>query len=159
MNSVKIFNLLLAEEAGRSHFWELRYQLTVVAFAAFIFLGAVFHGPALFDDVDSTQASIARTMLESGDWVTPRIDGVKYLDKSPLVYWLIALSYAVFGVHDWAARIPIALGAILLAWVTARFGAWAFGRKAGCYAGLAMATCVGLYFFIIVMLTYVLLTV
>ena len=158
MNPVKISNSQLAEETGHLHFWELRYQLTVVVFAAFIFFGAVYHGPALDDDVDSAQASIGRTMLESGDWVTPRLDGVKYFDKSPLVYWLIALSYAAFGVHDWAARIPIALGAILLAWLTARFGVWAFGRKAGCYAGLAMATCVGLFLFTRVLIPDVWLT-
>ena len=88
------------------------------------------------DDVDSVQAQIARTMLSSGDWVTARLDGVIYLEKAPLVYWAMALSYRIFGVHDWAARIPIALSAIGLCWLTAAFGVWAFGRRAGFYAGL-----------------------
>jgi 4-amino-4-deoxy-L-arabinose transferase-like glycosyltransferase len=92
------------------------------------------------DDVDSVQAQIARTMLQSGDWVTPRLDGIAYLEKSPLKYWMMAISFSIFGVRDWAARIPLALSSIALAWVTMRFGAWAFGRKAGFYAGLAMAT-------------------
>src|SRR5262245_55183011 len=118
---------------------ELHYQLVVVAVAALIFLGFLFHGPALMDDVDSSHAAIGRTMLRSRDWVTPRLNGVKYLDKSPLIYWTIAISYAVFGVHDWAARIPIALSAILLCWITAQFGAWAFGRRAGLFAGLALS--------------------
>ena len=99
------------------------------------------------DDVDSVQAQIARTMLQSGDWVTPRLDGIAYLEKSPLKYWMMAISFSIFGVRDWAARIPLALSSIALAWVTMRFGAWAFGRKAGFYAGLAMATCVGLFLF------------
>ena len=99
------------------------------------------------DDVDAVQAQIARDMLESGDWVTARLDGVAYLEKPPLKYWMIAVSYMIFGVHDWAARIPIALAAILLCWVTARFGAWAFSPKAGLVAGLALATCVGLFLF------------
>src|SRR5262249_10389747 len=90
--------------------------------------------------------------------VTPRIDGVKYLDKSPLIYWMIAGSYLLFGVHDWAARIPVALGAILAAWLTARMAAWAFGQRAGCYAGLAMATCVGLFLFTRVLIPDVWLT-
>ena len=47
-------------------------------------------------------------MLTSGDWVTARLDGVAYW-RNPAVYWLIAGSYKIFGVHDWAARIPIAL--------------------------------------------------
>ena len=59
--------------------------------------------PSLMDDVDAVQAQIARNMLESGDWVTARLDGVAYLEKSPLIYWMMATSYRVFGVHDWAA--------------------------------------------------------
>ena len=158
MNSVAESHSKTREETGFCHWWERHYQLTVVAFAAFIFLGFLYHAPALSDDVDSAHASIGRTMLETGDWVTARLDGIRYLDKSPLVYWMIASSYAVFGVHDWAARLPIALGAILLAWVTARFGAWAFGRAAGCYAGLALGTCVGLFLFTRVLIPDVLLT-
>jgi len=52
------------------------------------------------DDVDAVQAQIARTMLQSGDWVTPHLDGIAYLEKSPLKYWLMALSFAIFGVRD-----------------------------------------------------------
>ena len=97
------------------------YQLIVVFFAAVIFLGCIISPPSLMDDVDAVQAQIARNMLESGDWVTARLDGVAYLEKSPLKYWMIAVSFEIFGVHDWAARIPIALSTILLCWVTARF--------------------------------------
>ena len=110
------------------------------------------------DDVDAVQAQIARNMLASGDWVTARLDGVVYLEKAPLVYWLIAGSYAVFGVHDWAARIPLALSAIALCWVTAAFGIWALGRKAGLYAGLCMATCVGLFLFTRILIPDVMIT-
>ena len=99
------------------------------------------------DDVDAVQAQIARNMLDSGDWVTARLDGVAYLEKSPLKYWTIAVSYMIFGVHDWAARIPMALFAIGLCWLTARIGWWAFGGRAGLYAGLALATCIGLFLF------------
>ncbi|MBM3745114.1 MAG: glycosyltransferase family 39 protein [Acidobacteria bacterium] len=110
------------------------------------------------DDVDAVQAQIARTMLETGDWVTARLDGVAYLEKAPLKYWLMALSFAVFGVHDWAARIPVGLAAIVLCWVTARFGAWAFSARAGFYAGLSLATCVGLFLFTRILIPDVLLT-
>lgn len=110
------------------------------------------------DDVDAVQAQIARNMLESGDWVTARLDGVAYLEKAPLVYWTMASSYAVFGVHDWAARIPIALAAIALCLLTAWFGGWAFGRRAGFYAGLCLATCVGLYLFTRILIPDVMLT-
>ncbi len=99
------------------------------------------------DDVDAVQAQIARNMLASGDWVTARLDGVIYLEKAPLIYWLIAVAYKIFGVHDWAARIPVALSSVALAWLTTAFGIWAFGRKAGFYAGLCISTCVGLFLF------------
>ena len=87
----------------------LRYQLIVVLVAALVFVGCIVSPPSLMDDVDAVQAQIARNMLQSGDWVTARLDGVAYLEKSPLKYWMMAVSFAIFGVHDWAARIPIAL--------------------------------------------------
>jgi hypothetical protein len=99
------------------------------------------------DDVDAVQAQIARNMLASGDWVTARLNGVAYLEKSPLVYWMMAASYRVLGVHDWAARLPLALVTVLLCWVTYRFGSWAFQDEAGLYAGIALATSVGLFLF------------
>jgi len=64
------------------------------------------------DDVDAVQAQIARNMLDSGDWVIAQLDGVPYIEKSPVIYWLIAISYRIFGVHDWAARIPVAFAAV-----------------------------------------------
>ncbi len=110
------------------------------------------------DDVDAVQAQIARNMLTSGDWVTARVDGVPYLEKAPLVYWAMATSYGIFGVHDWSARLPIALSAIALCLLTAAFGVWAFGRRAGFYAGLCLATCVGLFLFTRILIPDVMLT-
>jgi len=110
------------------------------------------------DDVDAVQAQIARNMLTSGDWVTARLDGVAYLEKAPLIYWTIAGFFKVFGVADWIARIPVALSAMGLCWLTAAFGAWAFGRRAGLYAGLCLATCAGLFLFTRILIPDVMLT-
>ena len=110
------------------------------------------------DDVDGIQAQIARNMLISGDWVTARLDGVAYLEKSPLLYWIIAIFYKILGVHDWVARIPIALSVMALAWLTAAMGIWAFGRRAGLYAGLCISTCVGLFLFTRILIPDVILT-
>src|SRR5262249_3933608 len=99
------------------------------------------------DDVDAVQAQISRNMVASGDWVTARLNGVAYLEKSPLGYWLTATSYRIFGVADWAARVPLILAIITLCLVTCRFGAWAFGPEVGFYSGLALSTCVGLFLF------------
>ena len=136
----------------------LRCQAIVLIFAAVIFLGCVVSPPGLMDDVDAVQAQIARNMLDSGDWVTARLNGVAYLEKAPLKYWLIAVSFQIFGVHDWAARIPVALAAVLLCWLVVRFGAWAFGAEAGFYGGLALATCVGLFLFTRILIPDVMVT-
>ncbi len=123
------------------------YQLIILLVAALIYLGCIVSPPALMDDVDAVQAQIARNMLESGDWVTARLNGVVYLEKSPMVYWLMAISMKVFGVHDWAARIPLALSVVILCWLCARFAAWAFDEVTGLYAGLILASCIGLWLF------------
>ena len=124
-----------------------RSDIAVIAVATAIFLGCAVSPPGLMDDADSVNATIARNMLASGDWVTGRLNGVLYVDKAPLNYWLMAASYAVFGVHDWAARIPMALAAIALCWITACFGRWAFSARAGLCAGLSLASCIGLFLF------------
>jgi len=133
-------------------------HVLVVLFAAAVYIGCVLSPPSLMDDVDAVQAQIARNMLTSGDWVTAHIDGVPYMEKAPFVYWSIAAFYKVFGVHDWIARLPIAVSAIGLAWLTAAFGMWAFGRRAGFYAGLCIATCVGLFLFTRILIPDVMLT-
>src|SRR5450432_445252 len=136
----------------------VRYQLTVVIVAAVIFLGCIVSPPSLMDDVDAVQAQIARNMLDSGDWVIAHLDGVPYIEKSPLIYWTIAVSYRIFGVHDWSARIPVAFAAVLLAWLVCRYGRWAFEEWAGYYAGLTVATCVGLFLFTRIQIPDVMLT-
>jgi 4-amino-4-deoxy-L-arabinose transferase-like glycosyltransferase len=132
--------------------------LAVLLIAGIVYLSGIFSPPSLQDDVDAVQAQIARNMITSGDWVTARLDGIPYLEKPPLVYWMMAASYELFGVHDWAARIPFALFSIGLCWLTAAFGVWAFGDRAGFYAGLCMATCVGLFLFTRILIPDVILT-
>jgi 4-amino-4-deoxy-L-arabinose transferase-like glycosyltransferase len=132
--------------------------LAVLVFAVAIYWGCIISPPSLMDDVDAVNGQIARNMLTSGDWVTARLDGVIDLEKPPLMYWLIAGSYKIFGVHDWSARIPVAVFAIGLALLACAFGIWALGRKAGFYAGLCMATCVGIFLFTRILISDVMLT-
>ncbi|MGA7852037.1 MAG: glycosyltransferase family 39 protein, partial [Candidatus Acidiferrales bacterium] len=136
--------------------WHL--YLVIFLFAGAIYLGCIVSPPSLMDDVDAVHAQIARTMLTSGDWVTSRIDSVPYFEKAPAVYWAIAISYKIFGVHDWSARIPIALSAIALCLLTAAFGVWAFGKRAGFFAGLCLSTCIGLFLFTRILIPDVMLT-
>ena len=134
-----------AEDFITSKSW--RVYVIVLLVAGAIYLGCIVSPPSLMDDVDAIQAQIARNMLRSGDWVTARLDGVAYLEKAPLIYWIIAIFYKIFGVRDWAARIPMALSVMALSWLTSAMGIWAFGKRAGFYAGLCVATCIGLFLF------------
>ena len=71
----------------------LRIYLIVLLAASAVYIGCMVSPPSLMDDVDAVQAQIARNMLASGDWVTARLDGIPYLEKPPLLYWLIAIAY------------------------------------------------------------------
>jgi 4-amino-4-deoxy-L-arabinose transferase-like glycosyltransferase len=153
----------MADSNGRNirhitSFVERHYLLIVLLVAAAVYLGCIVSPPSLQDDVDAVQAQIARNMLVSGDWVTARLDGVAYLEKAPLIYWAMAIFYQLFGQYDWVARLPVALAAIGLCWLTALFANWAFGRREGLYAGLCMSTCVGLFLFTRVQIPDVMLT-
>ena len=134
------------------------YEIVLVIVAAIVFFGCIISPPALMDDVDAVHGQIARNMVQSGDWVIAHLDGVPYMEKAPLPYWLIAICYLLMGVHDWVARIPTALASVLLCFATARYGAWAFGRRAGFYAGLALATSIGLFLFTRILIPDVILT-
>jgi 4-amino-4-deoxy-L-arabinose transferase-like glycosyltransferase len=144
--------------AGTERGKSLHLPIVVLLIAAAVYAGCMISPPSLMDDVDAVQAQISRNMLNSGDWVTARLDGIPYLEKAPLIYWLIAISFRIFGSFDWAARIPVVLSALALAWLTTVFGNWAFGRRAGFYAGLCIATCFGLFLFTRVLIPDVMLT-
>jgi len=90
-------------------------------------------------------------MLQRHDFVTPTIDGIRFFDKPPLMYWMAAGSMRIFGIHDWAARLPLALGvlALLLAVYALGNRLYTAGNsdRAGLYAALAMATSIGPYLY------------
>ncbi len=85
-------------------------------------------------------AEIAREMAVSGDWITPRLNGIKYFEKPPMQYWMTALAYQAFGVNEWTARLWTAvcgfLG-VLIVWFT---GTRLFGTKPGQLGALFLAT-------------------
>ena len=117
---------------GRPRFVSL--FLVILLPQRFIF-PCIISPPSLMDDSDAVEAQIGRTMLTTHDWVTARLDGVVYLEKTPMSWWLMDIFYKVFGFKDWAARIPFALTAIGLAWLTGAFARWAFGGPSGFCAG------------------------
>jgi 4-amino-4-deoxy-L-arabinose transferase-like glycosyltransferase len=87
--------------------------LLLVGFCLFLF----FYGLGQFGLIGADEpryAQIAREMLEHRDWITPTLGGRPWLEKPPLYYWQAMLAYVVFGVSDWAARLPSAIDATLI---------------------------------------------
>ena len=141
------------------HRWRTSSLALIVSFWAILQIGGLF-SPGLLDDVDSVYIQIAREMLQRHDFVTPTIDGIRFFDKPPLMYWMAAGSMRLFGIHDWAARLPLALGVLALLLAVYALGIRFYSRpthnaqlppsaqdRAGLYAALAMATCIGPYIY------------
>jgi 4-amino-4-deoxy-L-arabinose transferase-like glycosyltransferase len=111
-----------------------------------IFFASLF-SPPLLDDADATHASAARHMAITGDLVTLRVDGVRYLEKAPLPYWLVALSFRIFGFNAFAAHLPQAIGVLLLALLGFHWAARAHNACTALYTGLATLTSAGIFLF------------
>jgi 4-amino-4-deoxy-L-arabinose transferase-like glycosyltransferase len=134
--------------------WNPRSLALIVLAWAVLQLGGLF-SPGLLDDVDSIYIQIAREMLQRHDFITPTIDGIRFFDKPPLMYWMAAGSMKVFGVHDWAARLPLAIGVLALLLAVYALGIRLFNTvspashsdRGGLYAALAMATSLGPYLY------------
>jgi 4-amino-4-deoxy-L-arabinose transferase-like glycosyltransferase len=103
--------------------------------------------PPLLDDVDTIHAEAAREMLLRHDWVTLYTNGLRYLEKAPLMYWGLASSYKIFGISDWSTRLPLMLGILALVLATYWLGTYAFGERGGFYSALALVTSIGPYIF------------
>lgn len=124
-----------------------RLQLPVlIALSLLLYLGTAT-GPPLFDDVDAAHAVAAREILQRGDWAVLHINGIRYLEKPPLHYWLVAASYALLGENEFSTRLPSGLAVVGLVLMLHAFGRRFFGERAGFYAGLVMCTSLGTFLF------------
>src|SRR5438309_5789736 len=124
-----------------------KHLLAIVILWAIIYLASCAYPPPLLDDADTVHAEAAREMAESGDWVTLHTNGIRYLEKAPLMYWAVALSYKVFGISDWSTRLPLMLGVLALLLATYKLGKHVYGESGGFYSALVLGTCVGPYLF------------
>src|SRR5580700_1625885 len=131
------------------------WALAVVFLAVYV---ASMFTPGLLDDADSTHAEAAREMVVTGDYVTLHINGVRYLEKPPLPYWLVAICYKVLGVNEFSTRLPMVLSVLLLGVLAFCWGRRAFGERTGIYAGLFVFNCAGVYLFTRVLIPDVLLS-
>ena len=84
------------------------HLILLLLLTALIYVGSAWN-PSLQDDADASHARAAREIVERGDWVTLHINGVRYMEKAPLMYWAVALSYKIFGLTEFATRLPLAI--------------------------------------------------
>lgn len=120
--------------------------VAVLLLFAVIYLGSAFT-PGLQDDADSSHAEAAREMAATGDFVTLHMNGVRYLEKAPMMYWLVAICYRVFGVNEFATHLPTVLAMFLMVLLSMRWALRAFGERTAVYAGLLVSTTIGYYLF------------
>ena len=106
---------------------------------ALLFLGLL--GTRSLNEPDEGRyAEIAREMVETGNWLVPHIWYVPHLDKPPFTYWAVAASLSVFGVNEWAARLPLALAGLSAAWATFLLVRSVAGAAAARWGVLVFAT-------------------
>ena len=121
------------------------WLILAVIFAA-VQLGSLFT-PPLLDDADASHAQAAQHMAQTGDWVTLKVDGIRYLEKPPLPYWMEAVLYRIFGENVFATRLPNSLAILGMAWLVWLWAGRAWGRRAGFYAALGVLTSIGPFLF------------
>src|SRR5512141_1511585 len=114
--------------------WDKLAMLLPLLLAAVLYLGTTT-GRAVIDYDEGYYAQAAKHMVERGDWVTPYANGVRFLEKPPLLYWLTAASFSAFGINEIALRLPTALAVIALVWIVMRTAGRAFNERGALIAG------------------------
>jgi 4-amino-4-deoxy-L-arabinose transferase-like glycosyltransferase len=134
-------------DAAPARFLSTRNAWTILLLLWFAVHFAALFSPPLLDDADAAHANAAQHMALSGDFVTLKINGIRYLEKAPLTYWLAAFDYHVFGYNVFSAHFPMALGVLATAWLAWHWSRRAFNERAAFYAALALLTGVGVFLF------------
>ncbi len=111
-----------------------------------VYFAALFT-PSLLDDADATHAQAAQHMALTGHIVTLMVDGIRYLEKPPLPYWLVAIAYRIFGFNAFATHLPEALAVLGCAILALLWGRRAYSERAGFYGALAFFTSIGTFLF------------
>jgi 4-amino-4-deoxy-L-arabinose transferase-like glycosyltransferase len=132
-----------------------RPQQGLSTVTAWLVLGVIFAAvqlgslltPPLLDDADASHAQAALHMAQSGDWVTLKVNDIRYLEKPPLPYWITASLFRIFGENVFAARLPNALAILGIAWLAWSWAGGAWGKRAGFYAALGILTAIGPFLF------------
>jgi 4-amino-4-deoxy-L-arabinose transferase-like glycosyltransferase len=122
------------------------FVLGIVLYWALIYIPGLA-SPPMMDDVDSEHAQIPVEMLQRHDYVTMYVNGVRYLEKAPLPYWIMAGIYSVAGVSEFSVRLELTLFALLTFLAVFFLARDIAGEEAGFYSALALATAIGPYIY------------
>ena len=115
-------------------------DLLILTLLVGLFFGFGLGGRALWAPDEGRYSEVAREMIVSGDYITPRLDGVKFFEKPPLFYWSQIGAIKLFGLNEWALRFGPALLALLSCLTVYGCGRKLFGRKSGWCAAIVLAT-------------------
>jgi 4-amino-4-deoxy-L-arabinose transferase-like glycosyltransferase len=149
MNSTVVPNLAVspAESTSQPQIFHPKISILLLfALWAVIYMAGLSR-PALLDDADTVHAEAAKEMLQRHDWVTLYVNGERYLEKAPLMYWSVAASYKIFGISEWSTRFPLMLVVLAMILSTYGLGRWAFGDEGGLASGLVLTTALGPFLF------------
>jgi 4-amino-4-deoxy-L-arabinose transferase-like glycosyltransferase len=144
------FSISSSEPAIAVHITHRSRKIILTLAGLWILLYASFtlFRPPLLDDADSVHSEVAREMVARHDWITLYANGIRYLEKAPLMYWSMAASFTLFGPENWAARLPLAIAALALFLVVYATGRRLFASDAaGFYAALMLLTSFGIFIY------------
>ena len=141
---IRRMDMLAFDDSSSTYSRSVKFFAAAALAAVLLYLAPLGSYPLMEPD-EGRYAEIPREMVESGDFVTPRLNYVKYFEKPVLLYWANAANFMLFGENEFAARFFPALCALGGVFVTAAFGASLYGRRAGFIAGAVTATSL-LYF-------------
>ncbi|MHB8068227.1 MAG: ArnT family glycosyltransferase [Desulfobaccales bacterium] len=117
------------------------YFLLILCLA--VYLPPLFRVPLI--RAEAMYALIPREMLDAGHWLLATLNGVPYLDKPPLLYWLTILAYKIFGVSEASARVPILACTLGEIWFTYLLGRRFFNPRAAWLGGFVLLSCIGFF--------------
>jgi 4-amino-4-deoxy-L-arabinose transferase-like glycosyltransferase len=126
------------EMPSRDRFFSSRFAPLFLLILACLLFYARLDCP-LLEPEEARYAEIPRQMWAEGRWLTPVLHGEDYLQKPPLLYWLIMLSYQIFGVHDWAARLVPASAGVLTVLITYGWARCTVGPRSAFFSGVILS--------------------
>jgi 4-amino-4-deoxy-L-arabinose transferase-like glycosyltransferase len=120
--------------------WPLGIDVAAVTAISIAIFFSHLGSYGLWEPDEARYAEIAREMATGGSWIVPHLNYVAYVEKPPLLYWLTTISFHIFGINEFAARLPVAISALIGVLATYLFTLRTFGRRRAILAAAILAT-------------------